>query len=117
MISLSDSCTEDESCKQNAPSKRNTHCNQKQEQQQQQQQQKHFTELLRWISQEGEEFVHLETLTDLKDVFVLLDIIGKSQNPVLMTILIGENEPNLVTVSLSNVRVSVQCSLFCMFPT
>ena len=129
MISLSDSCTEEGSCKENVFSKRGTQqeCQkqqkqqqeeeeeQKQLQQQQQQQHEHFTKLLQWISQEGEEFVHIESFSDLREVFNLLDIIGTCQNPVLTTILISESEPNLVTVSLSSVKVGVQCLLFCMF--
>ena len=127
MISLSDSGTVVESCLKYAASKTTIHeqdekQQQKQQQQQQQRQQQQqqqielrFYELLHWISQEGEEFVHIESFSDLKDVFTLLDVVGKSQNPVLTTILIRENEPGLVNVSLSSVKVDVQCSLFCMF--
>ena len=89
---------------------------QKQQQQQtEQEQQQRFSELLQWISQEGEEFVHIESFSDVEDVFTLLDVVVKSQNPVLTTILFRENEPTLVNVSLSSVKVNVQCSLFCMF--
>ena len=133
MISLSDSGTVVESCLKHVTSKTTIHeedekqhpkqhrHQHQQEQQQQQQQQteqgqkQRFSELLQWISQEGEEFVHIESFSDLKDVFTLLDVVGKSPNPVLTTILIRENEPSLVNVSLSNVKVDVQCSLFCMF--
>ena len=126
MISLSDSGTEEESCLKYVVSKTPIHKEdeqqqQKQQQQQQQQQQKQqereerFTELLHWVSQEGEEYVHIESFSDLKDVFTLLDVVGGSQNPVLTTILIRENEPSLVNVSLSSVKVDVQCALFCMF--
>ena len=128
MISLSDSGTVVESCLKYAANKTTITMNdedekqqQKQQQQQRQQQQKEqeqqqrFSELLHWISQEGEEFVHIDSFSDLKDVFTLLDVVGKSPNPVLTTILIRENEPSLVNVSLSSVKVDVQCSLFCMF--
>ena len=133
MISLKNSGTVVESSLQCATSKTTIHeedekqqqkqylHQQKQQQQQQQQQQKEqeqqqrFSELLQWISQEGEEFVHIESFSDVKDVFTLLDVVVKSQNPVLTTILIRENEPSLVNVSLSSVKVNVQCSLFCMF--
>lgn len=111
MIYLSDNFAEEESSKEIAP-------NQKDEKQQKQLQQKlkHFSELLQWISLEGDEFVHIETLPDFNDVFILLDVIGRSQNPVLINILIRDNEPNTITVSLSNVTVSLQSLLFCMFP-
>lgn len=129
MISLSDSGTVVESCLKYAANKTTITMNdedekqqqkqhqhhQQQKQQQQQQQQQRFSELLHWISQEGEEFVHIDSFSDLKDVFTLLDVVGKSPNPVLTTILIRENEPSLVNVSLSSVKVDVQCSLFCMF--
>ena len=138
MISLSDSGTVVESCLKYAANKTTITMNdedekqqqkqhqhqqqQKQQQQQQQQQQQkeqeqqqRFSELLHWISQEGEEFVYIDSFSDLKDVFTLLDVVGKSPNPVLTTILIRENEPSLVNVSLSSVKVDVQCSLFCMF--
>ncbi|KAL9959381.1 hypothetical protein ACROYT_G032703, partial [Oculina patagonica] len=115
MISLSDSCTEEESCIKSVVSKRGTHKECEKQQQQQQQQHDNFTELLEWISQEGEEFVHIESFSNLRDVFNLLDVIGCCPKPLLMTILIRENEPNIVTVSLSSVKVGVQCLLFCMF--
>ena len=134
MISLSDSGTVVESCLKNVTNKtiiheedekqqpkqhRHQHQHQQEQQQQQQQteqgQQQRFSELLQWISQEGEEFVHIESFSDLKDVFTLLDVVGKFPSPVLTTILIRENEPSLVNVSLSSVKVDVQCSLFCMF--
>ena len=130
MISLSDSGTVVESCLKHVPSKttiheedekqqlkqhRHRHQQEQQQQQTEQGQQQRFSELLQWISQEGEEFVHIESFSDLKDVFTLLDVVGKSPNPVLTTILIRENEPSLVNVSLSSVKVDVQCSLFCMF--
>ena len=135
MVSLSDSDTVVKSCLKYVTSaatiheedekqqeKQHLHQHQHQQKQQQQQQkqteqeqQQRFFELLKWISQEGEEFVHIESFSDLKDVFTLLDVVGKSPNPVLTTILIRENEPSLVNVSLSSVKVNVQCSLFCMF--
>lgn len=122
MISLNDSGTVVESCLKYVTSTTSIHEEDEKQQQkqylhqhQEQQQQHRFSELLQWISQEGEEFVHIESFSDLKDVFTLLDVVGKSPNPVLMTILIRENEPSLVNVSLSSVKVDVQCSLFCMF--
>ena len=135
MIYLSDSSTSEGSCAKYVASKTTIHEEDETQQQQQQQdqlqqqqqkqqqekqqekeqQQRRFSELLHWISKEGEEFVHIESFSDLKDVFTLLDVVGKSPNPVLTTILIRENEPGLVNVSLSSVKVGVQCSLFCMF--
>lgn len=88
-----------------------------QNQQHQQQQQQFFIQLLRWITLEGDEFVHIETFSDLEDVFLLLDIIAKLRNPLLTTVLISEPDPHLITVSTSSVHVDVECLLFCMFPT
>lgn len=112
MIYLKDSCTAEDSSKEII-------LNQKDPKQQKQLQQglTHFMELLQWISQEGDEFVYIESLRDSNDVFILLDAIGKCRNPVLINILICDNEPNKITVSLSNVTVSLQSLLFCMFPT
>ena len=121
MITLSDSGTVVESCLKYAANKTTIAIHdedekqQQQQQKEQEQQQQRFYELLHWISQEGEEFVHIESFSDLKDVFTLLDVVGKFPNPVLTTILIRENEPSHVNVSLSSVKVGVQCSLFCMF--
>lgn len=115
MISLSDSCDEEETCIQNAANKTEVHI-QEQQQHEQQKQQERFAELLRWIFQEGKEFVHIETYVNLREVFALVDVIARSRNPVLITVLIRDNEPNLITVSLSSVKVDVQCLLFCMFP-
>lgn len=114
MIYLSDSCEDEESRHmENIPDKVNSPQRQRQDQQHQQQ----LCELLRWISQEGEEFVHIDTFTNAKDVFTLLDAIAASQKPVLTTILIRETEPNLITMSLSGVKVDMQCLMFCMFQT
>lgn len=114
MIYLSDSCEDEESRNmENIPDKVNSPQRQRQDQQHQQQ----LCELLRWISQEGEEFVHIDTFTNAKDVFTLLDAIAASQKPVLTTILIRETEPNLITMSLSGVKVDMQCLMFCMFQT
>ncbi|CAH3193406.1 unnamed protein product, partial [Porites evermanni] len=88
-----------------------------QNQQYRQQQQQFFIQLLRWITLEGDEFVHIETFSDLEDVFLLLDIIAKLRNPLLTTVLISEPDPHLITVSTSSVHVDVDCLLFCMFPT
>lgn len=88
-----------------------------QNQQHRQQQQQLFIQLLRWITLEGDEFVHIETFSDLEDVFLLLDIIAKLRNPLLTTVLISEPDPHLITVSTSSVHVDVECLLFCMFPT
>ncbi|KAM7431716.1 hypothetical protein ABFA07_017759 [Porites harrisoni] len=88
-----------------------------QNQQHRQQQQQFFIQLLRWITLEGDEFVHIETFSDLEDVFLLLDIIAKLRNPLLTTVLISEPDPHLITVSTSSVHVDVECLLFCMFPT
>ena len=88
-----------------------------QNQQYRQQQQQFFIQLLRWITLEGDEFVHIETFSDLEDVFLLLDIIAKLRNPLLTTVLISEPDPHLITVSTSSVHVDVECLLFCMFPT
>ena len=88
-----------------------------QNQQHRQQQQQFFIQLLRWITLEGDEFVHIETFSDLEDVFLLLDIIAKLRNPLLTTVLISEPDPHLITVSTSNAHVDVECLLFCMFPT
>ena len=88
-----------------------------QNQQHRQQQQQFFKQLLRWITLEGDEFVHIETFSDLEDVFLLLDIIAKLRNPLLTTVLISEPDPHLITVSTSSVHVDVECLLFCMFPT
>ena len=112
MIYLKDSCTAEDSSKEII-------LNPKDPKQQKQLQQglTHFMELLQWISQEGDEFVYIESLRDSNDVFILLDAIGRCQNPVLINILICDNEPNKITVSLSNVTVSLQSLLFCMFPT
>lgn len=85
--------------------------------QQYRQQQQFFIQLLRWITLEGDEFVHIETFSDLEDVFLLLDIIAKLRNPLLTTELISEPDPHLITVSTSSVHVDVDCLLFCMFPT
>lgn len=124
MISPGDSGTEEESClkkvaqtpiHEDDEKQQQKQHQQQQQQQQKQEQQQRFTELLHWITQEGEEFVHIESFSDLKDVFSLLDVVVGSQNPVLTTILIRENEPSLVNVSLSSVKVDVQCALFCMF--
>lgn len=117
MISPGDSGTEEESCLKKVAQTPIHEDDEKQQQKQhkQQQQQQRFTELLHWITQEGEEFVHIESFSDLKDVFSLLDVVVGSQNPVLTTISIRENEPSLVNVSLSSVKVDVQCALFCMF--
>jgi len=115
MISLSDSCDGEETCIQNAANKTEVHI-QEQQQHEQQKQQERFAELLRWIFQEGKEFVHIETYVNLREVFALVDVIARSRNPVLITVLIRDNEPNLITVSLSSVKVDVQCMLFCMFP-
>lgn len=104
MIYLSDSCNEEETYTRNTANKTGLH-----------KQQRRFSELLRWISQEGSDFVYIETFADVKDVFTLLDIVESSQNPILTTILIRETEPNLVTISLSSVKVDVPCLLFCMF--
>ena len=82
-----------------------------------QQQQQFFIQLLRWITLEGDEFVHIETFSDLEDVFLLLDVIAKLRNPLLTTVLISEPDPQLITVSTSSVHVDVECLLFCMFPT
>ena len=88
-----------------------------QNQQYRQQQQQFFIQLLRWITLEGDEFVHIETFSDLEDVFLLLDVIAKLRNPLLTTVLISEPDPHLITVSTSSVHVDVDCLLFCMFPT
>lgn len=42
-----------------------------QNQQYRQQQQQFFIQLLRWITLEGDEFVHIETFSDLEDVFII----------------------------------------------
>ena len=107
MIYLSDSCNEEETPIQNA-SKKNTEVRNQQRQQR-------FWELLQWITREGKEFVHTETYLDLKEVFTLLDVIASSRNPLLITILIRETEPNLITVSISSVNVELESLLFCMF--
>lgn len=80
-------------------------------------QQQFFIQLLRWITLEGDEFVHIETFSDLEDVFLLLDVIAKLRNPLLTTVLISEPDPHLITVSTSSVHVDVECLLFCMFPS
>lgn len=80
-------------------------------------QQQFFIQLLRWITLEGDEFVHIETFSDLEDVFLLLDVIAKLRNPLLTTVLISEPDPHLITVSTSSVHVDVECLVFCMFPS
>ncbi|CAH3151043.1 unnamed protein product [Porites lobata] len=100
-----------------ASSENTTNKNEFQKQQHRQQQQQFFIQLLRWITLEGDEFVHIETFSDLEDVFLLLDIIAKLRNPLLTTVLISEPDPHLITVSTSSVHVDVECLLFCMFPT
>lgn len=76
---------------------------------------KHFSELLRWISEEGNDYVCVETVPDLNTVFNLFKVISRSRQPVLTTLLISDAEPNLVSVCLSSVVVDLQCLLFCMF--
>ena len=100
-----------------ASSENTTNKTEFQNQQHRQQQQQFFIQLLRWITLEGDEFVHIETFSDLEDVFLLLDVIAKLRNPLLTTVLISEPDPHLITVSTSSVHVDVECLLFCMFPT
>ncbi|CAH3028639.1 unnamed protein product, partial [Porites evermanni] len=100
-----------------ASSENTTNKTEFQNQQHRRQQQQFFIQLLRWITLEGDEFVHIETFSDLEDVFLLLDVIAKLRNPLLTTVLISEPDPHLITVSTSSVHVDVECLLFCMFPT
>lgn len=115
MISLNDNFNEEALSSKSAAKKTEVH--REQQEAKEQEEQKIFSELLQWISQEGKEFVHVETFKDLKDVFALVDAIARSRKPLLTTILIRETERNLVTVSLSSVKVDVHCLLFCMFQT
>ena len=75
-----------------------------------------FAELLEWISGEGGEFVYVETFSNIKEVLMLVDVIGRWKKPIVTTILVRDNAHcNCVTVSLSSAQVDVQCLLFCMF--
>ena len=76
---------------------------------------KYFSELLHWICKEGEDFVFIETIPNLNRVFTSLNVILRSREPVLTTLLIRDADPSIVCVCLSSVAVDLQCLLICMF--
>ena len=73
MISRHDNFNEEELSSKSASEKTEIH--REQQEAKEQEEQKNFSELLQWISQEGKDFVHVETFKYLKDVFALIGML------------------------------------------
>ena len=66
-----------------------------------------------WTMEEGDEFVCMETFTEVNEALILLDVLKKYNVPSIVSFLARREDG--VAISYSRIQIDLDCLVFCLF--